>query len=67
MLGLLAAARAVMWLTEQPRSSLMEGCPYFRYAALALRPICWDSVSLYLANIQKIKCNCQIVGQILCV
>ncbi|CAL1161035.1 unnamed protein product [Cladocopium goreaui] len=45
MLGLLAASRAVQWLTEQPRSSVMMLCPYVRYAALALRPLCWKVVS----------------------
>jgi len=46
MLGLLAAARGCYFMTEQPRSSLMPLIPYFRFAALVLRPIHWDQVSL---------------------
>lgn len=44
LLGLIAAVRSVLWITEQPRSSLMTLCPYVRYAALALYPASWDDV-----------------------
>jgi len=43
---MLAAARSVLWITEQPRNSLMPLCPYFRFAALALEPGFWGDVAL---------------------
>ena len=46
LLGLVAAARKVLFVTEQPRSSLMAYYAYVRYMALSIRPLCWQFVSL---------------------
>ena len=46
LLGLVAAARKVLFVTEQPRSSLMAYYAYVRYMALTIRPLCWQFVSL---------------------
>ena len=46
ILGLIAAARGVYFVTEQPRSSLMPLIAYFRYAALVVRPLNWTTSSL---------------------
>ena len=46
LLGMLAAVRSVLWLTEQPRNSMMGFCPYFRFAGLALAPTFWGDASL---------------------
>ena len=50
LLGLIAIARGCSWLTEQPRSSLMPFLAYFKFAALAIRPSPWESVSLPAAQ-----------------
>ena len=47
LLGLIAAARGVFWITEQPRSSLMPALIYMKYAALVLRPTTWNTVTLW--------------------
>lgn len=41
ILGLVATARKVWFLTEQPRSSLMPFYAYVRYMALIIRPLRW--------------------------
>lgn len=49
LLGMIAASRAVRFLTEQPSSSLMLHFPYFTFFAMAVRPLQWDRVSFPMA------------------
>ena len=46
LLGLLATARGVQFLTEQPGSSLMPMLCYFQFVAMIIRPVTWNSVKL---------------------
>lgn len=45
LLGMIALARGVLFVTEQPRSSLMPMMAYFKYLALVVRPIAWNSTT----------------------
>ena len=46
ILGLIACARNVRFITEQPASSVMLACGYFRYMALIIRPLKWIVANL---------------------
>ena len=65
LLGLLATARGVQFLTEQPGSSLMPMLCYFQFVAMIIRPVTWNSVKLLDAQWMGIEpspwiilCNC---------
>ncbi|CAJ1438647.1 unnamed protein product [Effrenium voratum] len=43
--AMLAIVRNCEFLCEQPRTSLMQDCPYIRFLAMVIQPVFWGSVS----------------------